>query len=47
VCLLYQAATENVPGSISMPVEAITYIATKLNPVFDGFGCTLLSLDGN
>ncbi|MCJ1387504.1 hypothetical protein MMC18_000347 [Xylographa bjoerkii] len=46
-CLLYQFATENVPSSLSgvltLPVEVIEWAAGKLNPVFEGSGCPLVT----
>ncbi len=39
LCLLYQIATDNVPGSLSgvsaLPLEVVSWAAGKLNPVSD------------
>ena len=47
-CLLYQLATENIPSSLSgvleLPLEVIQWAAGKLNPVFAGTGCPLLTV---
>ena len=44
-CLLYQFATENVPSSLSgvleLPLEVVEFTTSKLNPVFENFGCPL------
>lgn len=44
-CLLYQLATQSVPsylnGVITPTVDALTFIATKLDPSFKNLGCPI------
>ena len=44
-CSLYQIATENVPDSLStvveLPLNVLSFMTGKLNPVFAGTGCPL------
>ncbi|MCJ1312986.1 hypothetical protein MMC25_006662 [Agyrium rufum] len=46
-CLLYQIATENVPSSLggvlTLPLEVLSWVLEKLNPVFEGSGCPLVT----
>lgn len=45
LCLIYQAATDNVPSSLSgvlgLPLSVVGWVAGKLNPAFRDFGCPL------
>ncbi|KAM0798766.1 Chloroperoxidase [Usnea florida] len=47
LCLLYQLATDDVPDSLSsvlsLPSELLSFATSKLNPIFQNSGCTLLS----
>ena len=44
-CLIYQAATENVPGEVQnepgLALDALEWIATQINPIFAQYGCPL------
>ncbi|KAL6705176.1 hypothetical protein ACN47E_007281 [Coniothyrium glycines] len=44
-CLLYQLATENVPGTVgneaALPLDVLAWVLTQLNPVFGNLGCPL------
>jgi len=44
LCLLYQAATENIPDQLSLPITTVAFILTQLNPVFTDFGCPMLAI---
>ena len=45
ICFLYQIATDNVPSSLSgplqLPQQVVKWAAKKLNPVFATFTCPL------
>ncbi|KAI9704641.1 MAG: hypothetical protein M1820_005389 [Bogoriella megaspora] len=45
VCLLYQILTENIPGEVSnepeLPLNALTFIISQINPAFANSGCPL------
>ena len=44
-CLLYQLATQSIPSSlnsvITPTVDALTFVATKLNPTLENLGCPI------
>ncbi|KAF2821794.1 Cloroperoxidase [Ophiobolus disseminans] len=44
-CLLYQLATNNVPGAIGneaeLPLDVLTWVLMQLNPIFANTGCPL------
>ncbi|KAK7193860.1 Cloroperoxidase [Paraphaeosphaeria sporulosa] len=44
-CLLYQLATDNVPGTVgneaALPLDVLAWVLTQLNPVFGNLGCPL------
>lgn len=44
-CLLYQIATDNVPGSVSnepeLALDVVNWIITQLNPIFANQGCPI------
>ena len=48
LCLIYQLATDDVPSSLSgvleLPLEVVQFAAGKLNPIFQNFGCPLVSV---
>lgn len=45
LCLLYQLAVENVPGTVSneaeLPLDVLDWVITQINPVFNNTGCPL------
>ena len=45
-CLLYQLATDNVPGTVGneadIPLDVLTWVLTQLNPIFGNLGCPLI-----
>ena len=47
LCLIYQMVTQNVPSSLSgvldLPAEVVTWAGEKLNPIFENYGCPLVS----
>jgi hypothetical protein len=44
-CLLYQLATDNVPGTVgnevALPLDTTAWVLAQLNPVFGNLGCPL------
>jgi hypothetical protein len=44
LCLFYDILTDNTPGSVQLPTNALKYILGILNPLFGPFGCSLLSI---
>ena len=48
LCLIYQFATDDVPSSLSgvleLPLEVVQFAAGKLNPIFQNYGCPLVSI---
>ncbi|KAF8586053.1 hypothetical protein K439DRAFT_1387682 [Ramaria rubella] len=48
-CLIYQLLTDNTPsgldGVINKSLEVIMWVAKKINPIFEQFGCPLVPLE--
>jgi hypothetical protein len=44
LCLFYDILTDNTPGSVPLPTNALKYLLGVLNPLFGPFGCALLNI---
>jgi hypothetical protein len=44
LCLFYDVLTDNTPGSVTLPTNALKYLLSGLNPLFGPFGCSLLNI---